>query len=109
VTSGCRLRERHAPLAKGDVLSACGRIVGERSIGGAALVEADTLGDEELKRDALDALSRRREWPDGMRRYIASLYELDVDTWQRVTDFIERAATIGVKHAGGADSPRSLA
>ena len=74
-----------------------------------ALVEAETLGDEELKRDALDALSRRREWPDGMRRYIASLYELDVDTWQRVTDFIGRAATIGVTHAGGANSPRSLA
>ena len=73
------------------------------------LVEAETPGDVELKRDALDALSRRREWPDGMRRYIASLYELDVDTWQRVTDFIERAATIGVTHAGGADSPRSLA
>ena len=74
-----------------------------------ALVEAETLGDEELKRDALDALSRRREWPDGMRRYIASLYELDVDTWQRVTDFIERAATIDVKHEGGAESSRSLA
>jgi len=74
-----------------------------------ALVDAETLGDEELKRDALDALSRRREWPDGMRRYIASLYELDVETWQRVTDFIERAATIDGKHAGGVHSPQSLA
>ena len=27
-----------------------------------------------------------------MKRYVASLYEVDVDTWQRVTDFIERAA-----------------
>ena len=74
-----------------------------------ALLEAETLGDEELKRDALEAFSRRRLWPDGMRRYIASLYELDVETWQRVTDFIERAATIDVNHAGGPDSPRSLA
>ena len=74
-----------------------------------ALIEAETLGDEELKRDTLDAFSRRREWPNGMRRYIASLYELDVETWQRVTDFIERAATIDVKHAGGADGPASLA
>jgi hypothetical protein len=40
----------------------------------------------------LDAFSRRREWPSGKRRYMASLYELDVDTWQRVADFIERAA-----------------
>ena len=68
-----------------------------------ALLDAETGGDEEIKRDMLDALSRRRQWPDGMRRYIASLYELDVDTWQRVTDFIERAATIDVKHATGAD------
>jgi hypothetical protein len=57
-----------------------------------ALLDAETGGDEEIKRDVLDAFSRRRKWPDGMRRYTASLYELDVDTWQRVTDFIERAA-----------------
>jgi DNA-binding transcriptional MerR regulator len=56
------------------------------------LVDAETGGDEETKRDVLDALSRRHQWPDGMKRYTASLYELDVDTWQRVTDFIERAA-----------------
>jgi len=74
-----------------------------------ALVDAETLGDEELKRDALDAFSRRHEWPAGMRRYIASLYELDVETWQRVTDFIERAATIDGNHAGGSDRPQSLA
>ena len=73
-----------------------------------ALVDAETLGDVELKRDALDAFSRRRQWPNGMRRYIASLYELDVDTWQRVTDFIERAATIDGKN-GGANGPASLA
>jgi len=73
-----------------------------------ALIDSETLGDEELKRDALDAFSRRREWPSGMRRYIASLYELDVETWQRVTDFIERAATIDGEHAGGADGPAAL-
>jgi len=82
---------------------------GRKSSAGGSHRHDQSLGDEELKRDALDALSRRREWPDGMRRYIASLYELDVDTWQRVTGFIGRAATIGVTHAGGADSPRSLA
>jgi hypothetical protein len=57
-----------------------------------ALVDAETGGDEDIKRDVLDALARRHQWPDGMKRYTASLYELDVDTWQRVTDFIERAA-----------------
>ncbi len=55
-----------------------------------ALLDAQTGGDEEIKRDMLDALSRRRQWPNGMRRYVASLYDVDVDTWQRVTDFIER-------------------
>jgi len=59
-----------------------------------ALLDAETGGDEEIKRDLLEALSRRRHWPAGMKRYMASLYELDVETWQRVTDFIERAATI---------------
>jgi DNA-binding transcriptional MerR regulator len=73
------------------------------------LVEAETLGDEDLKRDALEAFSRRRQWPDGMRRYIASLYELDVDTWQRVADFIERAATIDGEHGAGTDSRETLA
>jgi hypothetical protein len=58
-----------------------------------ALLEAETGGDEEVKRDMLDAFARRRQWPSGMRRYTASLYEMDVDTWQEVTDFIERAAS----------------
>jgi DNA-binding transcriptional MerR regulator len=57
-----------------------------------ALLDAQTGGDEETKREVLEGFSRRREWPDGMKRYMASLYEMDVDTWQRVTDFIERAA-----------------
>jgi DNA-binding transcriptional MerR regulator len=59
-----------------------------------ALIDAETCGDEELKRDMLDSFSRRRQWPNGMTRYIASLYELDVETWQRVSDFIERAAAL---------------
>ena len=65
------LRDRHHLIAQ------------VMNIGTHSDVEAlrSALGDEELKRDALDALSRRREWPDGMRRYIASLYELDIDTW----------------------------
>jgi hypothetical protein len=43
-----------------------------------------------------------------MKRYMASLYELDLDTWQRVTDFIERAATIDREHAAG-DGPAAMA
>jgi hypothetical protein len=44
-----------------------------------------------------DAISRRRQWPDGMKRYVASLYEMDVDTWQRVADFIERTASASLQ------------
>lgn len=33
----------------------------------------------------------RGHWPDGARRYIASLYDADVDTWERVMTFVERA------------------
>jgi hypothetical protein len=44
-----------------------------------------------------------------MRRYMASLYELDLDTWQQVTDFIERAATIDQEHAAGGGTAASRA
>jgi hypothetical protein len=69
-----------------------------------ALLDAETGGHEELKRDMFEACSRRRPWPSGMQRYIAALYELDLDTWQRVTDFIECAATIEREHATGDDT-----
>ncbi len=70
-----------------------------------ALLDAETGGDEETRREMLDAWSRRHHWPRGMKRYFASLYELDVETWERVTDFLERAATIDVKHARRDDRP----
>ena len=56
----------------------------------ASAARAETGGDEEIKRDVLDFVSRR--WSEAMQRYMASLYELDVDTWRAVVDFIERAA-----------------
>jgi hypothetical protein len=59
-----------------------------------ALLDTQSGGDEEIQRDMLDAFSRRHEWPSGMKRYIASLYEMDVDTWQRVTDFIDRTRRV---------------
>jgi DNA-binding transcriptional MerR regulator len=74
-----------------------------------ALLDAETGGDEEIKRDMTEAFARRRNWPAGMRRYMASLYELDVDTWERVTDFIERAATIDPGHANGEGAAGPLA
>ena len=58
------------------------------------LLDAETGGDEEIKRDVLEIVSRRHQWPEAMQRYMASLYELDVDTWRAVVDFIERAAAV---------------
>ena len=37
------------------------------------------------------ALARRRNWPSGFRRYVASLYLTTPETWERVVDFIEQA------------------
>lgn len=39
--------------------------------------------------ETLAALTRRAHWPDGMRRYVASLYETTPDIWERVVRFIE--------------------
>jgi hypothetical protein len=58
-----------------------------------ALVEEETGGDEETRAAMLKAFRGRKNWPVGMKRYWASTYELDVETWEKVTDFIERAAT----------------
>jgi len=58
-----------------------------------ALLDAETGGDEETKREMLEGFRSRRTWPSGLKRYTASLYEMDAETWEKVTDFIERAAT----------------
>lgn len=56
-----------------------------------ALLDAETNGDEEIKVDVRSAFLRRHAWPAGMKRYIASLYDTDADTWSQVNDFIEQA------------------
>lgn len=55
------------------------------------LLDVESNGDEEIKADTAGFVQRRASWPAGMRRYFASLYDTDVDTWSRVTDFIEQA------------------
>jgi hypothetical protein len=37
-----------------------------------------------------DAWSRRAAWPDGLRRYAASCYQMDLEIWERVVGFIDR-------------------
>lgn len=58
-----------------------------------ALLDEETGGDKEIQADALGFIRRRQTWPAGMKRYIASLYATDVDTWERITSFIEQAGS----------------
>jgi MerR family transcriptional regulator, thiopeptide resistance regulator len=42
---------------------------------------------------ALETVWRtQRQWPVGLRNYIASLHEVDADTWDRVVDFVDAAS-----------------
>jgi len=40
-----------------------------------------------------DAWRRRAGWPSGLRRYVASCYEMEPDVWERVVSFIEAHGT----------------
>jgi len=42
-------------------------------------------GDPETR----SAIRRRADWPAGMRRYLASLYDATPEVWERVINFIE--------------------
>jgi hypothetical protein len=55
------------------------------------LLDDETNGDEEIKADSDAFVRRRQTWPAGMRRYVASLYGTDPDTWSAVVDFIDQA------------------
>jgi hypothetical protein len=55
------------------------------------LLEEEVGGDPTLKSLTRETMARRRSWPTGVRRYIASLYDRDFETWDTVMDFIERA------------------
>jgi DNA-binding transcriptional MerR regulator len=62
---------------------------------------AATAGVRELARrwrDTIDpdtwaACQRRALWPDGMRRYVASLYDATPERWERVVALVESALT----------------
>lgn len=56
-----------------------------------ALIERETQGDPITRAEVTTAWARRHQWPDGLRRYVASLYETDWATWNRVASFIEQA------------------
>ena len=39
--------------------------------------------------ETIDAWRRRANWPSGLRRYVASCYATEPDTWERVVAFVE--------------------
>jgi DNA-binding transcriptional MerR regulator len=39
--------------------------------------------------ETIDAWRRRASWPSGLRRYVASCYAMEPDTWERVVAFME--------------------
>ena len=57
-----------------------------------ALVEQSAGGDPDAQSVAMNPWAGRRNWPAGMRRYVASLYTMSEETWEQVVDFIDRAS-----------------
>jgi len=55
-------------------------------------LERESEGDEEIKAAMRKAFRARQQSPAGMKRYWAALYDTDVETWERVVAFIERAS-----------------
>jgi DNA-binding transcriptional MerR regulator len=67
-----------------------------------AIVDEEADGDEDIKAAMLRTFRGRGTWPAGLKRYWASLYEMDTGTWERVAAFIERASAVS-----GPSAPRS--
>jgi DNA-binding transcriptional MerR regulator len=54
-----------------------------------ALLEREADGDAETIAAKRKAWTRRHRWPDGMRGYVASLYDAEPAVWERVAAFID--------------------
>jgi DNA-binding transcriptional MerR regulator len=57
-----------------------------------AIVEDEAGGDEAVKAGMSRAWTTRHQWPAGFQRYIASLYDVSVETWTKVADVLANAA-----------------
>jgi MerR family transcriptional regulator, thiopeptide resistance regulator len=58
-----------------------------------ALVDFETGGHPEAKALLSKSLMNHKEWPLGYQRYIASLYDTNVETWTRVANVLLSQAT----------------
>jgi DNA-binding transcriptional MerR regulator len=56
-----------------------------------ALIEAEAEGNPETIAAMREIAATRAKWPDGARRYVASLYDTDVGTWERVMRFVTQS------------------
>jgi DNA-binding transcriptional MerR regulator len=54
-----------------------------------ALMNRDAGGDAAATASMFQAWSRRREWPLGMRQWVAGLYGATLERWERAADFID--------------------
>jgi MerR family transcriptional regulator, thiopeptide resistance regulator len=59
-------------------------------------IDWETAGDEEMKARIMKSFENRRLWPLGLKRYHATLFDTDLETWERVTDLIEQAGASAV-------------
>jgi len=66
------------------------------------LLEREADGDAETAAAKRHAWSRRQHWPDGLRQYVASLYDADPIVWERVAAFIDAAGDRSTVHSGAA-------
>jgi MerR family transcriptional regulator, thiopeptide resistance regulator len=67
------------------------------------MTDEESGGEPDIKREMERAMSRWREWPPGMKRWVASTYDMPVDAWERVMAFLERrrqASGVGNQDSG---------
>jgi hypothetical protein len=56
-----------------------------------AILDGECGGDAETIDQQVAAWRSRRTWAPAMRRYMASCYAMDVDSWLHAADFLEAA------------------
>jgi hypothetical protein len=54
------------------------------------MLDREAAGDADTKAEIRNAWANRTNWPLGFRQYVASLYNADWNTWERVTRFVEQ-------------------
>jgi DNA-binding transcriptional MerR regulator len=55
-----------------------------------AIIEDETEGDEAVRKGMMTVWAGRKTWPPSLKRYVASLYQMEPATWERVAGFIDR-------------------